>query len=424
MKITVVGLGKIGLPLSAQFLSKGHEVFGCDINRGLVEKINKGENPLKEEPGISDILKKHKLKASTDTTACVKESDVVVVIVPLITKENNELDYGPIKSATEAVGKGLQKGSLVVYETTLPVGDTRNVLTPILEKESGLKAGEFFVAFSPERVASGRILHDLKTYPKIVSGINEESTNKAVEFYKKVLDADVYPVKNTETAEMIKLAGMVYRDTNIALANEFAKFAHKNNIDIQEVIEGSNTNPHSHILSPGCGVGGHCAPVYPYFLIKKAKDTGLELKIPTIARKINDRMPQYTVDLLKENLQTLKNKIILVLGLAFRAGVKELAFSPSVKIIELLKKEQANVFVYDKMFTKEEIERFGLYLDKIQDIEKLDGIILTTAEEEFKEINFGKLKENGLQVIIDGKNFLDLDIIKQFDINYIGIGKK
>ncbi|MFH1835699.1 MAG: nucleotide sugar dehydrogenase, partial [Methanobacteriota archaeon] len=323
---------------------------------------------------------------------------------------------------TKDVAKGLKGKTLVVYETTLPVGDTRGRIAPILEA-SKLKAGDgFYLAFSPERVSSGRIFKDLKEIPKIVGGVNEKSTGKAVEFYEKVLDCEVIPVSDCETAEAVKLFGMTYRDVNIALANEFAKFAQARGIDALDAINASNTNPYSHILTPGVGVGGHCAPVYPYFLLKKAKDYGVDLILPKDARKINDRMPGYAVGLLEKELGGLSGRRILVLGLAYRGGVKEVQFSPSIDVSARLNENKSRVFIHDPLFDAEELRGYGEPVE-LNDLPKLDGVILVTAHKEYEKLDLEKLKSVGVKVFVDGRNFLDKKKFDELGILYRGVGR-
>ena len=427
MKICVIGLGKIGLPLAAQYSSKGFRVIGCDVNQKVVDSINKGISYITGEPEldekVKDSVEKGLLSATTDTVKAVIESDVIVVIVPLFVDKEGNTDYSIIDSVTETVSKGLQKDSLVIYETTLPAEDTRNRMTPILEK-SGLKAGrDFYVVFSPERVSSGVMFQYLRDIPKIVGGIDEESTKKGVEFYEKVLDSKVIPVSSSEAAEATKLFGMVYRDVNIALANDFVKFCQAKNLDVIEIIKASNTNPHSHILAPGVGVGGHCAPVYPYFLIKNASDLGVDLILAKNARNINDAMPEYTVNLLVKELKDLDGKNVLVLGLAYRKGVKETFLSPSLSVIENLKSLKANVYVHDPLFSKEEIEEFDVEFADLRDLDALDAVILVTNHREYENLDLKNLKEKGVKVIVDGRNFLEKEKVERYGIIYIGIGR-
>ncbi|RLI93037.1 MAG: nucleotide sugar dehydrogenase [Candidatus Altiarchaeales archaeon] len=427
MKICVIGLGKIGLPLAAQYASKGFRVIGCDINPEVVDSINRGISHIRGEPGlderIGDSVKKGLLSATTDTVKAVRESDVIVVIVPLVVDKEGNIDYSTIDSVTETISKGLKRDSLVIYETTLPVGDTRDRMIPILER-SGLKAGrDFYVVFSPERVSSGVMFRYLREIPKIVGGIDEESTRRGVEFYKRVLDSEVISVTSSEAAEATKLFGMVYRDVNIALANEFARFCQARGLDVVEIIGASNTNPHSHILTPGIGVGGHCAPVYPYFLIKNASDLEIDLILAKNARRINDGMPEHAVNLLGKELKDLDGKNVLILGIAYRGGVKETFLSPSLSVIEHLKDRGANVYVNDPLFSKEEIEKLGVEFADLKNLNALDAVILVTDHKEYKNLDLKNLREKGVKVIVDGRNFLEKEKIEKHGIIYRGIGR-
>ncbi len=305
MRIAVVGLGHIGLPLAVQYASRGHEVIGCDLDGRVVEAINRGESPHDDEPEVSDLVpalvRDGRLRATTDDAAGVREAETVVVIVPVVVDEARQVDFSQIDAATAEVARGLQAGTLVIFETTLPIGTTRDRLGPMLEAGSGLRAGtDFDLAFSPERVLVGRVLVDLRRYPKIVGGTSAQATNRAVAFYGAVLDpgTEIRAMANAEAAEMTKLAETTYRDVNIALANEFAQVADRRGIDVTEIIAAANSQPYSHIHQPGVGVGGHCIPVYPHLLFRDEPD----LKIPPLARMVNDGMAAYAVGQLGEVL--------------------------------------------------------------------------------------------------------------------------
>ncbi len=427
MKIAIIGMGKIGLPIAAQLLRKGLEVIGCDVNKNVVRQLNSGKIHI-IEPGIEAVLnaaiKRNKFHATTETTSAVKNCKVAIIIVPLIINESKKPDFSAVDSATKAVGKGLQKGALVIYETTLPVGTTRMRLLPILEKYSGLSSSQFNVAFSPERVYSGRILQDLRAYPKIVGGIDKKSTNAISRFYKKVFGAgNIISVKNSETAEFTKLAGMTYRDVNIALANEFAKFAGRAGIDYNEAAKAENTNPFSHLLQAGIGVGGHCAPVYPYFLIENAKRFGLELEIPKIARNINDSMSEYALGKLKHAIGKLKNKRILLLGLAYREDVKETAFATSLLLIKQLRRAGAKVYVNDPYYTNEEIRKFNAIPADLKKLPKIDAAILVSFHRQYRGLNLKALKNAGALAFVDGRNAFSAGKIENSGMKYIGLGK-
>ena len=266
--VAVVGAGKMGLPLAAQFASHGWDVIAVDIDPTVVAAINEGRSHIAEEAGLAELVTEAhaagRLRATLDGAEAAREADVVVLIVPIILDETSHPDHRSMDAAVAAIAPGVHAGSLVIFETTLPVGDTRGRYAPRLAEASGLTLEEdLFVAFSPERLYSGSALRNLATYPKLVGGLGPASTARAAAFYDSVLDADVVAMSSAETAEFAKLADTTYRDVNIALANEFARYADRIGVDMLEVIAGANSQPYSHIHQPGIGVGGHCIPVYP-----------------------------------------------------------------------------------------------------------------------------------------------------------------
>jgi nucleotide sugar dehydrogenase len=361
MDICVVALGKIGLPLAVQFARSGHSVVGADISGATVESVNAGRAPFPNEADLdgflAEVVGDGRLTATCDVTDAVNRSQVVVVVVPLIVDREKLPDFTALDHATAAIGSGLQPGTLVVYETTLPVGTTRQRFAPALAAGSGLKPGEdLFVAFSPERVYSGRVFADLRRYPKLVGGIDEASTKVALDFYESVLQFDprddlprpngVWNLGSTEAAELSKLAETTYRDINIGFANELARHADQHDIDISEVIAACNSQPFSHIHQPGIAVGGHCIPVYPHFYL--AGDPGAQ--IPAAARRVNDAMPAYAVQRLAGRLGTLTGLTVAILGLAYRGGVKESAFSGAFAVAEALTAAGAHPVVHDPLY--------------------------------------------------------------------------
>lgn len=410
MNITVVGLGKIGLPLAVQIARKGNIVFGTDINEKTVEKVNSGFEPFPGEANLQEYLKEvinqKYLTASTDTTAAVAKSGVVVVVVPLYVDQKGVPDFRGMDSATEVIGKGLKKGTLVSYETTLPVGTTRNRFAKALEKTSGLKAGiDFHLVFSPERVYTGRVFEDLRRYPKLVGGINPASSRAGITFYESVLDFDnrpdlekpngVWNLDSCEAAELAKLAETTFRDVNIALANQFALFAENNGIDVHKVIDASNSQPFSHIHRPGIAVGGHCIPIYPRMYLWNDPDATVVIS----AREANSKMPQKVVNKLQELHGPLGDQKVIVLGASYRGGVKETAFSGVFEIVETLIKHKANVFVQDPLFSSDEIIQLGF--NPYQIGEPADAIIVQADHKEYKDITFKNFP--GLKTILDGR---------------------
>ena len=413
MKVTVIGLGKIGLPLAVQFALKGQEVVGLEVNKLTVHKINSGEVPFPGEKdlekNLANALKVGNLHATTDAKESLQRAEVIVVCIPLILNNYFEPDFESIDLVVKNIAKYMQPGTLISFETTLPVGTTRNRFTKILEDGSSLKVGEdFFVVFSPERVFTGRFFSDLSNYPKLVGGVTNLCTNKGVDFYRLVLDFQlrsdlkrengVWDLQTCENAEFAKIAETTYRDVNIGLANEFAVFARDNNIDINSVIEASNSQPYSHIHEPGISVGGHCIPVYPYFYMFSNPDSS----IVKSARRRNELMPSYVVQEIKASIGSLEGLAIGVFGLSYRPGVKEMAYSGSLILLNILKKEGAKVFGIDPLYEHSEIASLGF--NPIKDFRKIEGVIIHTAHEDFKGLNFNEFEK--LKFIFDGRKLL------------------
>ena len=430
MKIAVVALGKIGLPLAVQFAKKGHHVIGCDVNQKTVDLVNAGTEPFPGEVHLAEYLsecvKSGHLTATTDTTTAVSQSDAVVIVVPLFVDEEGIPDFGWMDAATEKIAQGLKPGTLVSYETTLPVGTTRNRFAPALEKGSGLVAGkDFHLVFSPERVLTGRVFADLRKYPKLVGGINEASTKAGIKFYEAVLDFDdradlsekngVWDLGTAEASEMAKLAETTYRDVNIALANQFAIFAEGANIDIAKVIAASNSQPYSHIHQPGIAVGGHCIPIYPRFYLWNDP----EATVVRSAREANAKMPEHAVSLLSGALGDLKGKKVAVLGVSYRGGVKESAFSGVFGTVTALKSRGAEVVVNDPMYSDEEIAALGFTPYAIG--ENVDAVILQADHKEYKGLS--KNDFPGVKAVVDGRRAMSAKNFEGITFRVIGAGQ-
>jgi nucleotide sugar dehydrogenase len=426
-KAAVIGLGKIGLPLSVYFAGNGIEVIGCDISPKVVDAVNRGRSPIEEEDGLAErlveVVEAGRLRATTDTTAAVAECNVVLVIVPVVVGDDYKIDYGSIDAATEAIAAGLKPGTLVIYETTLPVGTTRERLVPALERGASLRIGQdFYVAFSPERVYSGRIFRDLARYPKVVGGVTPECTERAMEFYRVALGgADLLTMENADAAEMVKLMETTYRDVNIALANLFARFAASRGVKVDEAIAAANSQPFSHIHRPGIAVGGHCIPVYPYFLI--SQEEGGELAFLREARRLNDSMPEWALGPVARSLGGLEGKRVLVLGLAYRENVKETWHSGAVRLIELLSEAGAEPLVDDLHYSREEIAAFGAIPVDAGSVAKCDCVILQAYHDEYRLLDWARLAAAGCRVVLDGRNMLERGVIEAAGMEYIGVGR-
>jgi nucleotide sugar dehydrogenase len=414
MDICVVGLGKIGLPLAVQFASKGHRVRGADVNPVTVDLVNAGREPFPGERNLAEslagVVADGLLTATTNTTDAVSQSAAVVIVVPLFVDEQARPDFAWMDAATRAVAAGMRSGTLVSYETTLPVGTTRTRYAPMLAEASGMAAGrDFHLVFSPERVLTGRVFADLRRYPKLVGGIDPVSEAAGVAFYESVLDFDdrpelarpngVWSMGSAEAAEMAKLAETTYRDVNIGLANQYAKFADRHGIDVQAVIEACNSQPYSHIHTPGIAVGGHCIPVYPRLYLFNDPDA----TIVAAARAANAAMPAYAVSRLAEAHGGLSGARVAILGASYRGGVKETAFSGAFPVVAALQSAGAHVAVHDPMFDDGEIAGFGWTPYHLG--EPLDVAVIHTDHAEYRSLTPADLP--GVVTVMDGRRMLD-----------------
>ncbi len=419
--VTVVGAGKMGLPLAAQFASHGWRVIAVDVNPAVVAAINDGRAHVAEEPELAErVAAAHaagRLRATTDGTAAARESDVVVLIVPVMLDDAHQPDYRFMDAAANAIAPGVRAGTTVIFETTLPVGDTRGRYVPLLERTAGLVADrDFFVAFSPERLFTGAVFRNLATYPKLVGGIGPASTERAARFYASVLDAEVVAMSSAEAAELSKLADTTYRDLNIAFANELARYADRIGVDLVEVIAAANSQPYSHIHQPGIGVGGHCIPVYPHFLLSRAP----EMELVALARAVNDGQVEVAIEALEAELGSLDGVSVLVLGLTYREGVKELAYSRALPLIAGLARRGARVSAWDPLLSADEVAACGAAPWAWGMPSEARAVVAQTADPAFGALDPAWLPD--LEVVFDGRNSLG-DLVVPDGVRVLGVGR-
>lgn len=418
MRIAVVAMGKIGLPLAVQFADRGHEVVGVDVNEETVRLINEATEPFPGEAQLQDKLVElvgaGKLRATTSYAEAIPAADAIVVVVPLfVNDETWEPDFAWMDAATASLAEHLTPGTLISYETTLPVGTTRGRWKPMIEEISGLVEGQdFHLVFSPERVLTGRVFADLRRYPKLVGGLSEAGTKVAIEFYESVLTFDersdlprangVWDMGSAEAAEMAKLAETTYRDVNIGLANQFAVFADAAGIDVQRVIDACNSQPYSHIHRPGIAVGGHCIPVYPRLYLSTDPDAS----IVRTARQYNAGMPEYVVGRVESLLGDLAGQKVAVLGASYRGGVKETAFSGIFATVAALEARGARVKVHDPMYSDEELAAFGWQAYHLG--EETSAAIVQADHAQYKTVTPGDFP--GIKVLFDGRRVTDPEL--------------
>jgi nucleotide sugar dehydrogenase len=418
--VCVVGTGKIGLPL-AVFLSKKFMVYGFDLNSDLIKNLNQKVNVLQNEPGVHEQMKiameANNLKF-TSTLAEVSDASIYIVTVPLLLNDYQKPDFSALDQAIKDIALRLRDKDLVIIETTIPVGTLRNRIKNLLETDSKKICGtDFFLAYSPERVQSGTFFRDLALHPKLVGAIDRESCEKASEFYafglsSPGLTTEVIQMTNSETAEMTKLAECVYRDVNIALANEFHAFADNNQINIHEVINAANSQYQSNIHKPGISVGGHCIPVYPHLLLS----SGFEFPLVSLARGINKGRPSLALKILESKLGNLQGKSILVMGICYRPGVKELANSGGIEVANYVNSRGGRAHIIDPMYSKREVEMLGFLSGEYD--QSYDAIVLVTEHTDF--LNKLDFLQKRSKLIIDGRNMFEGESIETCEIVSLG----
>ncbi len=442
LTVAVYGLGHVGVPLLAAWLSAGARGIGVDVDETKVAAVASGRSPV-EEPGVEEILRaalsSGRLKSTTDGVLASRESDVKLIAVPTKLKSSPasveaEADLSALKSAARAIGEGLKEGDLVILESSVPPETTRRVLRPILEEVSGLTAErDFGLAYSPERIYVGRALADIvERYPKIVGGVGPESARVAAALYREVAKRGVMVLSSDVAAEFEKLAEGVYRDVNIALANQLAILAARLGVEFEEVREAANSQPFCHLHRPGTGVGGPCIPIYPHFLLEVARDVRVDLKLVELARKINSEMPRRVAHLALEGTERAglspDSASVCVLGLAFRGGVADTRLSPTYDLVmELLGLGFRSVRVHDPRVRVEGDLPRGVRLlsDLRAALQGCQVTVLSTDHPEYVGMSLARLRElseGALRVVVDGRDCLDARHVPEGMI-YLAVGR-
>lgn len=430
--IAVYGLGRMGLPLAAVFADCGARVIGADINPDVVSSINRGDCYVIGEPGLAELIEKNvtagRLRATHDLLDAAKQADVMVIVVPTVLDSEHNPDLSNVKSLCKVISKGIEKGDIVIQESTVPARTTTDIILPILE-ESGLKRGEFGVARCPEHAKYRSVIQDIKgSHRKVVGGVDDASTQAAAAIYSLINSMGVITVRDSTTAEAVKLFAAVYKDVNIALANELAVISNELGISAMEVFEVLNRPPaYAHVFTPGCGVGGHCIPVCGYGITSAVKG---DTRLLSLAREINDGMAGFTVDLVQRALQEkgveLNDANVLVMGVTYRGGVKDTLHSPSISIIRFLINTCSNVYAYDPLLLDEVVQYSAEVVNDLSQVGKdvqIDAVIIASDHSEFKALDWNNL---GIQlrhkVIVDGRQCLDVLKMRDEGWTIFGIG--
>jgi UDP-N-acetyl-D-glucosamine dehydrogenase len=383
--IGIAGLGYVGLPLAVTFAAAGFKVLGLDIQPDKVNAVNKGQSYIADvsNESLSAVVSKKLLQATTSQSR-LKEVDAICICVPTPLTKTKEPDLSYITRESEELSRYLQKGQLVVLESTTYPGTTKGVMLPILER-SGLKASrDFYLAYSPERVDPGNKKYSIRNTPKIVGGIDEVSCQLACLLYQQVADV-VFPVSSTEAAEMTKVFENVFRSVNIALVNELAQLCEKMGISVWEVIDTAASKPYGYMpFYPGPGIGGHCIPLDPYYLANKAREYDFHTRFIELAAEINEQAPYYVVSRIMEVVdnsgKSLKGARVLVLGAAYKRDVGDLRESPSLKVIEILREKGADVTYNDPFIPQLELGKDVLVSVELTDdnLSSADCVVIAT----------------------------------------------
>jgi len=426
-RVAVFGLGRIGLPIATTIAEAGFQVIGVDLNSKIVKAVSKGRVDT-TELGLSNLIKqvtkKGLLKATSNGEVPVKESSIIVICVPTPIREDKTPNLSYIEDACETIAHTLNKGKLIIIESTLPPKTTKTFIPPTLKRGSELRCGlDFWLAYCPERLTPGKVLKEFVEDDKIIGGYNTESAEIAAEFFKTFIKGDILTTDAT-TAEVSKLSENTFRDVNIAFANELALLCEYLGVDVMDVIKLANTHPRVNIHMLGCGVGGPCLPKDPYLLLHS--DKGFDSYVIKKARIMNDEMPKHIVDLVLKGLRDLGKRVlnskITILGTAYKGNVDDPRLSPSKPIIEKLLDLGAKVVTYDPYCSESfKAEKTRSFVEAVTDS---DCIIVATDHTEFKDIDFSKLKKsmNDNPIIVDGRRIVDPVKAKKTGFKYYGVG--
>lgn len=413
-KISLVGLGYVGMPIAVAFAKKA-DVIGFDISQEKVELYKKGIDPTKEVG--DDVIRETTVEFTADENK-LKEAKFHIVAVPTPVNSDHTPDLRPVESASRTVGRNLTEGSIVVFESTVYPGVTEDICIPILEKESGLKCGiDFKVGYSPERINPGDKVHRLETIVKVVAGMDEESLNDIAKVYELVVDAGVHRAASIKVAEAAKVIENSQRDINIAFMNELSIIFNKMDIDTKEVLEAAGTKWNFLNFSPGL-VGGHCIGVDPYYLTYKAEQMGYHSQIILSGRRINDDMGKYVVENLVKNLikadVPVKDAKVAILGFTFKENCPDTRNTRIIDIVNELKEYGIDPMIADPEADSEEANHeYGITFNSIEEVNQMDAVIVAVGHDQFMNLeqnDFNKMfkqAENGNKVLLDIKGVLN-----------------
>ena len=433
LRICVIGIGRIGLPTALSFAKSGLDTVGVDINENLVQNINSGNFPLKDEPGYQEIfdnvIKNKKFSATTNIEDAVPNSDLILLSLPTPMDENNIPDYSALRTVASKLSEILSPNSLVIVESTIEPGFIEDEMVSIITKSGRLIASEnFFIGVCPENANPGEILHDFTNLPRLVGGINSDITKIIKSIYNFVFSVELIEMPNCKTANAVKLTTNVFRDINIAFISELSIMFEKLGIDTNKVLEAAKKKYNFQVHYPGAGVGGPCLPINSYQLLNTARRTGVKLGIIESGRKINENMPEHVIELtlnaFKESGISLEDSDILILGISYKPDVKDIQLTPAEHIIKKLKALGTNIHIYDPYFSS--TKQFGInVLESISPelLEKMNAAIIVTAHEEFTKIDISKFTKMKTPILIDTRGIVDPTDAQNSRLIFRGLGR-
>ena len=433
LRVCVIGIGRIGLPTALSFAKAGLQTIGVDINENLIQKINTGIFPLKDEPGyeeiFNDVIKNQKFSATTKIEDVVPNSDLILLSLPTPMDENNIPDYSALRNVARNLSDTMSSNSLVIVESTIEPGFIEDEIISIISKPDRLKIGETFsIGVCPENANPGEILHDFTNLPRLVGAINNDTTKIIKMIYNFVFGVELVEMPNCKTANAVKLTTNVFRDINIAFISELSLMFEKLGIDTNKVLEAAKKKYNFQVHYPGAGVGGPCLPINSYQLLNTARKTGVNLSIIESSRKINEKMPEHVVklatDAFKECNKTIQGSDILILGISYKPDVKDIQLTPAENIIKKLKDLGANVHIYDPYFSLTNV--FGINTEENLEtttLKKMDAAIVVTGHDEFKNFTISDFRLMRNPILVDTRGIFDPVEAKNAKLIFRGLGR-
>ena len=434
LRVCVIGIGRIGLPTALSFAKSGLQTIGVDINEKLVENINSGKFPLKDEPGYDEIfdsvLKTKKFSATTKIEDAVPNSDLILLSLPTPMDKNNIPDYSALRTVSSKLSDILSPNSLVIVESTVEPGFIEDEMISLISKSGRLEIEKsFFIGVCPENANPGEILHDFTNLPRLVGGINLNITKIIKSIYNFVFSVELVEMPDCKTANVVKLTTNVFRDINIAFISELSLMFEKLGIDTNKVLEAAKKKYNFQVHYPGAGVGGPCLPINSYQLLNTARRTGVKLGIIESGRKVNEKMPDHVIDLIsdafRESNIRLDGSDILIFGVSYKPNVKDIQLTPAEHIIEKLKNLGVNVHIYDPYFTSTKI--FGIdTLTTIPDeniLKTMNAAVIVTGHDSFKSFKISNFSLMKNPILIDTRGIFEPRDAKNANLIFRGLGR-